>query len=306
MRNSLIVLALFLLASCAPAPAGSVQAAAVGGAAVTQTPAPTRTPSPIIVPTIDQALVARITASWVELTEAQAEQARIAAQAADLDYRLTASAATLTASVPTSTAAAMGLVYAGATRAQQTAVIETASARGTASAERVTAQRRAGTVWSGFAFLAWALGAGALIAIIQGRRKKRLEIRLLENELEYQRQELEEPSDQLTIYHGEPGNVDRAAFTSLPCSVTEMSTVARWVVQMGDVSLAVNKWESRGLSGRIDEVRDWFLSQGYADQDANKVVTVNEEGAGFLSAWLATHATPTLPARLSGSGPVRA
>jgi hypothetical protein len=298
-------LALFVLARCTPTNSLAQPQGAMAAPQAAGTPRPTATPSPIIVPTIDAALIARITSSWVELTEAQAKQAAIAAQASELDYKLTASAATLTASVPTVTQQAQLLVYAQRTQVQMTAVIETQAAARVAEIDHATAQRRVGTFWT-VIIITFSAVCFLLILVVFNRWKVgRLEVMQLENEIESRRQELALPArvmPQVTIYHGEPGAVDRATYTDLPCTEAEMTTIAFWVVAREDRSLAINKYEGRGMSGRIKETRTWFVEQEYADQDENNVVTVNDGGVEFLTAWRASHITPALPVALSHSG----
>jgi hypothetical protein len=105
----------------------------------------------------------------------------------------------------------------------------------------------------------------------------------------------------IEIYHGKPGAVSGGIKTDMPCTVEQMNLIAYWVIVREDPSLAILKWEGRGMSGPIDEIRAWFVKHGYADEDDNHYVEVNENGINFLSAWMAAH-SPTRPSLMGNSG----
>lgn len=123
LRSSLWLI--LLLAACTPAAHPSGQAAVM---AATRTPRATATQAPPVIPTMDITQVARLTEASIQLAEAQAEQARLSAESAALQYQLTASAATGTAWPPMATQTAILLAYVGQTQVKSTANAETAVA----------------------------------------------------------------------------------------------------------------------------------------------------------------------------------
>lgn len=231
----LLLLCILLVSGCVPASAKQPAATRVRSVAALQQ----STPSPYVAPTVDATLQARVTLANVELLEAQARNAKLAQDQNELDYAMTASAATATQFPPTATQAALLIQYAGQTETQKTAIAGTATpAFATAQAldMQIAREQTIGPVrdWGGAGVL---LGAGALTCwllwlVVQRRR---LNVKLLQNELAIQEMEMAQRKQKAMgdrfIVRGDHSMQVISPVVPVGLTAEAVQSIARWVVE---------------------------------------------------------------------------
>lgn len=85
----------------------------------------------------------------------------------------------------------------------------------------------------------------------------------------------------------------------LPCTAEEMDVLAFWAVVRGERSLAINLWQSRGLSGHIPEIRLWAVAKEFATKDDKGYIEWNDRGMEMLAGWKEQRPSPSRPSSLS-------
>lgn len=319
----ILILGILILSACSPVPPGATSQnspGAIQGIA----PAISQTPRPIPPPTIDQRgtqaamdLQSQILKATSQAEAIQATQTAIASLALANAVATSAEStqrawirdgATMTAGVVQDTATTRAMntataLYAPVLSASRTALANKVSIDDRSTQIRLKAEPyRQAVPLIGFVLISYGIYLLCRSVAVYIWRKA-----FPPPEPEYSDPipdrsiQDKPPAQEITIYHGLPGQVESGFKSRLPCTDREMSLLALWVITRHDRSLAINKWEDRGLSGRIPEIREWFLDQGYAEKDNNNYIEINEKGTEFLAAWMGTH-PPTRPVQISPLG----
>jgi hypothetical protein len=294
----LIALLAGALAACSPNPARA------GALAAGQTPRPTQTQGAVsaladlapvatayVAPTMNAALVARLTEASVQLAEAQARSAQLDIQLRELDARLTQSAATATAWPPMATKTAQLIVYANQTETSRISTNETATpAYATAQALSLTIERRAraAPMRDGLSWTALIVACILLAWVVYVMIKRRsVQLKLLRNDLELQ--ELELVRKRQTA---RPDNfITRDPYTKvttpvMPYGMTAeaIQRIAEWVVEHGYI------WTDEMRSGQgvgighmiLVAYRDGYLVRAGCLVRVNSQYVVTEMGRDYF------------------------
>jgi len=100
----------------------------------------------------------------------------------------------------------------------------------------------------------------------------------------------------INIYHKDDnGGIRRAEMgITLPCSDADMTIICQHIAWDRKLTIPINFYQREGLSGRIEEIREWFVKYGYGTEKDDKQVSVTPRGEEFARDWVAAHNTPLL------------